>query len=154
MNWHHQRTALTTFPSVYLQTSHKSPMPAKGPELGRKNPLELGQEKILERLECSALEFLILSAPCSQWPRECNNALFLDMGTLESGYLQFYSDWRKPRKTMVFKCTRWLKAQKQLASGQAMRMNNDTFEAEMMASSPSSCSYLTFWNDLNWDVVN
>lgn len=50
---------------------------------------------------------------------------------------------------MVFKRTRWLKAQKQLASGQAMRMNNDNFETETMASPPSSCSYLTFKNYLN-----
>lgn len=77
----------------------------------------------------SALGLLILSVPCFNQSQITQQHTLLGHGHLENGYLQLFSLGltRKQEYRMVFKCTLWLKAQKQLASGHAVRINNDIF---------------------------
>lgn len=131
LNWHHQGIALTRFQPVYVLALNKPPMFAEEPDFGRKNHPQAWAD-VCRRRPWRSLSGLLWSyssflLPAPTNPREPNNTLCLDMGTLENGYLQwFHLDWQENKEhRMVLKCTLWLKAWKWLASGQAMRMNNN-----------------------------
>lgn len=109
----------------------EAPMFAEEPDPGRKNHHPAWADvcrrrpwRDLNALLWSYTSFLL---PASINPTEHNTTLCLDMGTLEKWLFTIISPrlTRKQEHRMVFKCTLWLKARKQLASGQAMRMNNN-----------------------------
>lgn len=160
MNWHHQGTALTRFQLVYVQTSNKTPMFAEEPDPGNKTPpLSLSrclQEKTMERLECSALELFILSGPCSNQPQRIQQHTLFGHGYAWKLLFTVISPrlTRKQKHRMVLKCTLWLKAQKELASGQAMRMNSGILGQRLRWAQLLPAIIWLFKVYLNQEVVN
>lgn len=106
--------------------------------------------------DLSALGLLILSAPCSNQSQRTQQHTLLGHGHLENGYLQLFSLalTRKQEYRMFFKCTLWLKAQKQLASSHAMRINNDILGQRRWQAQLLPAIIWLLKTCLSWEVAN
>lgn len=144
----------------YVHSSNKLPMVCWRVWSWLEKPLlrleQMFAGENLKRLECSALELLILSAPCSNQPQRAQQQLLFGHGNSWKWLFTVISLGLtgKQEHRMVFKYTLWLKAWKQLASGQAVRMNNDILGQRRRRAQILPAIIWLFWMYLNGEVVN